>query len=254
MALIGAVGAFLVGRSDGPPASWALETVWEGRFQDRQPQGFVDAPWNFEGNGPPIVEAAPGKSGEDAARFTLVRGARRQEIVAGVSSSEALAFAEGDDRYFAFSTRFAPNFPTVRTWQVIAQWKSTGDGSPPVGMFAGSHGAPRIQLGAAGWPGGGSDQVLDLGPLERGKWIDWVVHIKFSARPQRSLVEVWRDGSLVARSDGWRPSFRGERAGSRGGTLRAGRTSYLKVGLYRDPGIAQTARWWTREWTVSRPR
>jgi hypothetical protein len=250
--LAGAVGALVLGGNSGsmPPS---LQPLWTGGFENREFRGFVAAPWNFDGSGPPVAEAAPGRIGTDAARFTLGRGARRQELVAGFNERDAVTFAEGDDRYFTFSTRFANDWPSVPTWQLIAQWKADGPGSPPIAMFAGAHGTSRVQLVAAGWPGGGSKEVHDLGPLVRGRWIDWVVHIKFSARQDRALVEVWRDGALVARKRGWQPSFRGERAGSEGATLRKGRTSYLKFGIYRDPAISAQARWWTSDWTISQP-
>jgi hypothetical protein len=252
--LAGAVGALLLGTSGNsgstPPS---LQPLWTGGFENNEFRGFVAAPWNFDGSGPPVAEAAPGRVGKSAARFTLGKGARRQELVAGYNEHDAVTFGEGDDRYFSFSTRFATDWPSVSTWQLVAQWKADGQGSPPIAMFAGAHGTSRVQLVGAGWPGAGGKEGHDLGPLVRGRWIDWVVHIKFSTRQERALVEVWRDGALVARQRGWRPSFGGERAGSQGATLRKGRTSYLKFGIYRDPSISAPARWWTSDWTISQP-
>jgi hypothetical protein len=150
---------------------------------------------------------------------------------------------------------FDESWPVVDSWQLFAQWKdaSSGTGSPPIAMLAGSWSRDRITLSAAGWPGGGSPESHDLGPLIRGRWIDWLVHITFSTRQDTALVEVWRDGTRVASVRGWRPSFNGEPAGSDGATLRAGRRTYLKIGIYRDPAIHRTGRLWTDNWMIARP-
>jgi hypothetical protein len=243
-------GVLLRGNSGSAPSD--LSPLWTSDLAEGGFARFLDAPWNFDGGGAPAVVAAPdADEDERAVRFRLGRGDRRQEIVAGVTERDPVVFAEGDDRYFSFSMRLGERWPVVDYWQLVAQWKADGSGSPPVAMLAGAWGAPRFQLVAAGWPGAGSDTVLDLGPLARGEWIDWIVRIRFSSRPDRSIVQVWRDGELVATSRRWLPSFGGERAGSRGGTLRAGRKSYLKIGLYRDTRIPQFAQYWSKDWTIA---
>ena len=192
-------------KSSAPP----LKRVWTGGFEGGLHEYLV-GPWNMVGvSGGPVVVDAPTRSGEHAARFKLTAGGLRQEIVPRADNGKTLSFGEGEDLYFRFSTRFANDWPVVDTWQLIAQWKDdgSGPGSPPIAILAGSYGASRVRLVAAGTPGGGSRENHDLGPLARGRWIDWLVRIRFSAQPTSSLVQVWRDGRRVLSLNQWRPSF-----------------------------------------------
>lgn len=247
-------GFWLFDPSDDRPATPApptLTALWRGGFESGDFAQYADAPWNFEGAGLPSIVDEPAKFGTYAARFAIPPGARRQELVAMKPDGEPFKFQEGDELYFRFSTRFG-NWPTVNTWQLIAQWKADGAGSPPVAMLAGAWGRDRIQMAAAGWPGGGSREVHDLGPLVRDEWIDWVVRIDFSSDPGRSRVVVWRDGALVLDAPEWRPSFEGEEAGKAGGTLRREAESYLKMGIYRNPEITQVGEYWADGWAIAR--
>jgi len=51
---------------------------------------------------------------------------------------------------------------------------------------------PRPEGGSEGWY---------VGNIEKGKWTDWVFHIKWSHKPD-GLLEVWKDGKLVVRKTG----------------------------------------------------
>lgn len=257
LTLAAAVTYTFVGRDRADEAAVMpppLDVVWRGGFETGNFAQYVDAPWNFVGGGPPNVVRDPVRAGEFAATFALDGGDRRQEIVPGNADGDVISFDEGDDRWFRFSTRFGRDWPTVDTWQVFTQWKGEGAAPPPIGMLAGSWGADRIQLAAAGWPGGGSSEVHDLGPLVREEWMDWVVHIRFASDPENARVEVWRDGVRVLSVGEWRPSFNGETAGSEGGTLQAGTSSYLKIGIYRDPQIAQRGSITMDGWNIARER
>jgi hypothetical protein len=252
LVLGGLIMAAVVGdrsRSHGPPP---LKRIWIGGFESGDLGEYQDAPWNLADNGPPVVVRVPRRSGSFAAQFDLPGGSQRQELVPATMRGDPIRFSEGQDRYFKFSTLFGNEWPVVKSWQLVAQWKDDGDGSPPVAMFVGSWGSGRIKIAAAGWPGGGSREAHDLGPLVRGRWIDWLVRIRFSTRQGKARVEVWRDGVRRTSVQGWRPSFNGERSGTQGATLRAGRVSYLKTGIYRDPAIRPAARVWMDAWTIAR--
>ena len=56
------------------------------------------------------------------------------------------------------------------------------------------------------------------GPLVKGQWIDWVLHVRWSYRKD-GLVEVWRDGNKVAAHEG--PNCYNDQ-----------REMYLKIGNY----------------------
>lgn len=46
---------------------------------------------------------------------------------------------------------------------------------------------------------GGTDEI-DLGPVVKAEWIDFVVHIKWSDEASGGVREYWRDGVLMGRS------------------------------------------------------
>ena len=53
-----------------------------------------------------------------------------------------------------------------------------------------------------GWnyaDGDGAD-TIDLGPVRKGQWIDFVIHIRWSDNAEDGLREYWRDGRLMGRS------------------------------------------------------
>lgn len=53
-----------------------------------------------------------------------------------------------------------------------------------------------------GWSfrdGAEKDQI-DIGPVEKNRWIDFVVHIRWSASSRGGIREYWRDGELMGRS------------------------------------------------------
>jgi hypothetical protein len=47
---------------------------------------------------------------------------------------------------------------------------------------------------------GKDSDTIDLGPVVKGQWIDFVIHMKWSATPEDALREYWRDGRLMGRS------------------------------------------------------
>lgn len=68
-------------------------------------------------------------------------------------------------------------------------------------------------------------------PLETGKWVDWVVHARWSPR-KNGLIEIWKDGKKVFR-------FAGPNVYS---TIGVEYTPYLKTGIYHP------------EWNLNQPR
>ena len=65
-------------------------------------------------------------------------------------------------------------------------------------------------------------------PLKRGAWNDFVLHVKWSSNPKVGFVELYKDGQLVVPKTMVATQFGSE-------------TNYLKLGLYRDSSITQTA-------------
>lgn len=67
-------------------------------------------------------------------------------------------------------------------------------------------------------PEGGSEG-WDLGGIEKGKWTDWVFHVKWSHKLD-GLLEVWKNGKLIVQKTG--PNTYNDVTGP-----------FLKIGLYK---------------------
>lgn len=136
------------------------------------------------------------RSGSYAMKFHLAADAggdqygQRSERVPEIADQK-----EGDELYFALSTKLASGFPIDNGWQVITQWHSAMDGSPPIEL---SVEEGKYQLsGGYGHPDGLGDYVQNMGAAVAETWVDWVFHIKFSTDPSVAFIEVWKDGQIV---------------------------------------------------------
>src|SRR6185503_2811351 len=92
--------------------------------------------------------------------------------------------------------------------EVVAQWKDLNDekehgesGSPPLALRV----EEKDWLMTTRWDSRrtsnkekpqGEEEVFRV-PYQRGQWTDWVVHYKASYK-RDGLIEVWKDGKLVA--------------------------------------------------------
>jgi hypothetical protein len=66
-----------------------------------------------------------------------------------------------------------------------------GDGQP--------HFVARRETRGWNHEDGSSPEEIDLGPVVKGKWIDFVVHVRWSDGDD-GVREYWRDGVLMGRS------------------------------------------------------
>jgi uncharacterized protein (TIGR03382 family) len=74
--------------------------------------------------------------------------------------------------------------------------------------------------------GGSSGKVLWRAPLQREKWNDFVLRVKWSSDPRVGFVELYHGGQRVLPQ-------------TKVATQYSGQRNYLKLGLYRDASIAQ---------------
>ncbi len=141
--------------------------------------------------------------------------------------------AAGSEYYYKFSTMFAPDFPSVRTWQLFTQWHHEGSGgSPPVEFYVYGE---EIRLNIGGSPG----TLVWTRPLVRGAWLDFVFHVKWSADPRVGFVELYLNGQLVMPKRYIATQF-------------SGQLNYLKVGLYRNDTVAPTGVVYHDGWVMAR--
>jgi hypothetical protein len=156
-------------------------------------------------------------------------GGQRAEIEPNFRSLRA-----GDDLYFGFSVTFADGFPVgTDDWQVIAQWKNEGTGSPPVSVKVG-----KGQFLLDGGFDRGAPFQVPMGPATVGTPHKVVVHIDFE--DGGGSVDTWVDGRQTLR--GFRPPA---------GTLYSGATSYLKTGIYRNTSIGTPGTLYFDDWRIA---
>ena len=195
------------------------EIVWRGDFETGDLSQWTTAqqvaPDRLQ------VVDSPARQGKHALRVEVRQG---DDPLNASGDRAELVWApvekEGNDRYYAWSTMWAADFPSVATWQAFTQWHQTGDtGTPPLEMYVNGE-SMYLAIGPA-------ETVVWTHPLERGKWHDFILHVKWSADPAVGSVELWYDGQQVLRQ-------------TSGATMLAGMDNIMKQGLYRNDTIAQT--------------
>ena len=209
-------------------------TVWRLATGGDVLGSFKSTPWNTDDAEDPVAVRSPDVPGRTAVAFTVPGGGTRSEL-----EPATRGFREGDRAFFGLAIYLPEGFPTSTSdWQVVAQWKNTGDGSPPVSV--------KVQKGRFVLDGGAGINKMyqrDIGPAVAGTRSDLVLGITFSSDPDTASVDVWQDGKPVV--SGYHP---------RSGTLYSGDSSYLKVGLYRSSDISTEGTVYLDDATVASTR
>jgi Polysaccharide lyase len=177
------------------------------------------------------VVRRPRRQGRFAARFEVRRG----DYQAATTGIRAELIAErdggrkatpGDERWYRWSTLFPRDYRVSDHWQTFVQWKNDGTGSPPLAMTV--HG-DEIRLS-----GGEQNNFHEFweAPMDRGRWHDFLAHIRWSPSRRKGFVELWHNGRRVVGRTPVATLYRDEH----------GRAipNYLKIGLYRSAAIRST--------------
>ncbi|MFN7134914.1 MAG: heparin lyase I family protein [Myxococcales bacterium] len=165
------------------------------------------------------VVSSPVTQGKHALKVTVRKG--DDPISSSGNRNELVKMTlepVNSESWYRFNTMFAPDYPSANTWQLFLQWHHRGSsGSPPLAF--------QVQ---------GDELLLRANkvfvwraPLVRGKWHEFVIHVKWSPDPKVGFVELWHNGQLVLPKT-FTP------------TQWSGMLNYLKVGLYRDAAISGT--------------
>jgi hypothetical protein len=193
------------------------EVIWRGDFEtsdlSQWTKSQLVAPDRMQ------VVDSPVRQGKHALRVEVRQGddpinasGDRAELVGPTET-------EGNDRYYAWSTQWATDYPSVATWQAFTQWHHTGNtGTPPLEMYVNGE-SMHLAIRA-------DESVVWTHPLERGAWHDFILHVKWSSDPGVGFVELWYDGKQVL----------GKTTGE---TMYPGQDNIMKQGLYRNDTIAQ---------------
>ncbi|MGE3285922.1 MAG: polysaccharide lyase [Pseudonocardia sp.] len=163
-----------------------------------------------------IVPADVPGGGKYAARFTVrdgdipeFGGGERSEVS---EHDEGAETREGDERWYEWSMRLPEDFRTPSGgWFIVMQWHA-GSGSPPLAI--------DLSRGSVDIGGDGTDAPRrTIGPLRRGEWVNYVLHVRFS-RSDDGFVEAWENGRKTVQRF-HRPTM-------------SSSENYLKQGIYRD--------------------
>jgi hypothetical protein len=177
------------------------------------------------------VVSRPRRQGRYAARFE-VRAGDTQAATTGIRA-ELIAERDGgrkvgpgDERWYRWSTLFPLGYALSDQWQTFVQWKNDGTGSPPLAMTVNGD---EIMLS-----GGEQNEFHEFwkAPIDRGRWHDFVAHIRWSPDARRGFVELWHNGRRVVPRTPTATLYRDED--------RRPIPNYLKVGLYRSAAIRST--------------
>lgn len=175
------------------------------------------------------------RAGVPAAKFVVrdgdvpdFGGGERSEVS---DSSPGALTHEGDERWYQWSMKFPENFENPQGgWFIVMQWHA-GSGSPPLAINISNDGT--VDVG-----GDGVDHPKrTLGPVRRGQWVDYTLHVKFSRDSDVGFVEGWENGVKTVQK-----------------TNRATMSSdenYLKQGIYRDSDDSGTAEVWLAGFKVT---
>lgn len=85
-------------------------------------------------------------------------------------------------------------------------------------MIANRWDPARVSRSLWGFSRQGAAAILWSAPLDRGRWTDWIFHVRWSFDAS-GIVEIWKDGTLVAK-----------RAGAN--TFNDWIAPYFKIGVY----------------------
>jgi hypothetical protein len=154
-------------------------------------------------------------------------------------ASPAMSFREGQERWFAFSTYLPAGFPVRTSWQVLAQWKNDGAGSPPLSLVVAGGSDNFAFDGGYGHPDGPQQWQVPVGKVVTGRWVDWKMRVVFSTVPSKAVLEVWRDGVKVI--SGYHPAagtlYPARASDGSNPNGASGVSSYLKYGIYRSTSV-----------------
>ena len=164
------------------------------------------------------IDKQVARSGSASVRFESGSGARCEILPWFYNNFITYHLREpyGEDRWYAFSVFLKDRWEYSAQNEVIAQWHSSKDvilrepsgRGPPLALRI-IKGVWRITYG---WDanflskkGPKAIYPLWVGPIEPGKWTDWVFRVRWTRGDEDGLAQIWKDGQLIVDHKGhWR--------------------------------------------------
>ncbi|WP_426751208.1 heparin lyase I family protein [Myxococcus sp. Y35] len=218
--------------TEGPQPGTGSSVVWVGDFETNSRSQWSST--QMVSADRLALVTSPARQGRYALKATVRRG--DDPINASGNRNELVRMTRepvGSEYYYRFSTMFDSSFPSAKTWQLFTQWHHEGNsGSPPVEFYVYGE---EIRLNIGGNPG----TIVWRTPLVRGRWLDFIFHVKWSPDSKVGFVELYLDGKLVLPKRYIATQYRGQ-------------LNYLKVGLYRNDTVSPVGIVYHDGWTMAR--
>ena len=211
----------------------AAGEVYDG-FEGGKPGNI----WDMQRSTPGavVVQSAVVRAGHGAAKITVHEG----DVAEGIGPLQSketerdellerkdLVTREGGAVAYAFSIFLPNDFPVVPTRLVLAQWKQYNRGrtalvdNPLVALrYAGGELSVTLQTGHK------KQTLFRTSEDVRGRWLDFVFHLRFTRRPE-GLMRAWLNGRQLC-------DYHGVTAYSEEYGYGKDGWFYFKMGLYRD--------------------
>lgn len=212
--------------------------LWHATASEAQPayvSDFEDSVidwdlWGVSGNSPTVVNS-PTRSGRYALKSVLDRAKSNTPNRTEIASGGRMNRLAGNEYWYGFSVYLPSDYVADPIWEIVAQWHSAPDNSkeadqglnPPISL----HTEDGIWMVSTIWDSkpvslrgkydGGRE--YELGAYDKGRWTDWVFHVKWSPN-QSGLLQVWKDGDLII-----------DKAGPIGYNDQT--DPFMKVGMYK---------------------
>jgi hypothetical protein len=175
------------------------------------------APFDKEGNSLRVLY--PVRAGKYAAKFDLSKGNVRNEVAASRAKI-------GGTYWYGWSIFVPNNYVTVpgkefvtqfSKWQSPREPKWTGSANCVL-KTQNSRWVFRLNYQEKPTNKKIKKTSVDLGSYERGKWTDWVMHVKWSYKPD-GFLKLYKNGKLVFTRNG--PTY-----------FNISKGPYFKMGIY----------------------
>jgi len=199
------------------PARARAEVVFVGDFEKEgivslhsKAEGPRSKLWRNSGNAPAVVESENGvtpRAGKYMMKTYLNRKESKVSYRTEVVPQQHHSVRIGNEYWYALSIFLPKDYEPDKIWEIVAQWhgrpdKDLGeDWRNPVMALSTTHGewtvgnrwdskpntfesGQKVYEGHVSW---------NLGRYQKGKWTDWVFHVKWSYEKD-GLLEVWQDG------------------------------------------------------------
>jgi hypothetical protein len=162
--------------------------------------------WNISGNAPKITTKYVREGNfaiESYLNRTTSSTSNRTEVRAKAPDAKV-----GQEYWYGFSVFFPEPYVADNIWEIVGQWHRIPDPgddtsglNPPISIEINNGNWRFISRYSTAQPTTEASRktAFDklLGPVEGGKWHDWVVHVKWSATLGEGLLQVWKNGVKV---------------------------------------------------------